>query len=58
MASITALKANSQTVLAQFASAKIQFENSKTKLSAKVIGFQHGSTRLSRRGVYHRAGIP
>src|SRR5216683_3891751 len=36
------LKANSQAVLAQFASAKIQFENAKTEPHAEVKVFLHG----------------
>ncbi len=48
------LKANSKAVLAQFASAKIQFENPKTEPPAKLMVFPHGDVNLSRKGVYHR----
>ena len=36
------LKANSQAVLAQFVSAKIQLENAKTERPAKLMSFFHG----------------
>ena len=48
------LKANSKAVLAQFASAKIQFENPKTEPPTKLMVFPHGGVNLSRKGVYHR----
>jgi len=48
------LKANSKAMLAQFASAKIQFEDPKTKPPAKLIVFPNGVVNLNRKGVYHR----
>jgi hypothetical protein len=42
------LEANSQAVLAQFASPKIQFENPKTKLHAVVKVFLHGKLNARR----------
>jgi hypothetical protein len=49
------LKANSKAVLAQFASAKIQFENPKTDPPAKLMVFPHEEVILNRKGVYHQA---
>src|SRR6266852_3673952 len=42
------LKANSQAVLAQFARAKIQFEDPKTEPSANLMVFSHGEVNLNR----------
>jgi hypothetical protein len=42
------LQANSQTALAQFASAKIKFENPKTKPAANLMFFSHGEVNLNR----------
>jgi len=43
------LKPNAQAPLAQFASAKIQFENPKTDRPAHLIGFLHGEVDLVER---------
>jgi hypothetical protein len=51
------LKPNLQAALAQFASAKIQFENPKTDQPVKVMGFLHRKVNLSRKEVYHPAEI-
>ena len=49
------LKPDSQAALAQFASAKIQFENSKPEPPVKLLAFLHGEVDLRSKGVYHRA---
>jgi hypothetical protein len=41
------LKANSQSMLAQFASAKIEFENAKTESAPKRTVFRHREVNLS-----------
>jgi hypothetical protein len=43
------LKPNSSALLAQFAGAKIQFEDPKTKRAAKLMVFWHGEVRLAER---------
>jgi hypothetical protein len=47
------LKPNSQAVLAQFASTKIQFESSKTEPLASAIVLSSRQRDLSRKRVYH-----
>ena len=52
------LKPYSQSVLAQFARAKIQFENPKTEPLANVIVFPHREVNLNQKRVYHPRGFP
>jgi hypothetical protein len=51
------LKPYSQAVLAQFAGAKIQFENPKTQPPANVMVLSHGQVNLNRKRVYHPPGV-
>jgi len=47
------LKANSQAVLAQFASVTIQLENPKAEPHAEMNVFLHEEVNAQRKGVYH-----
>jgi len=45
------LKADSQAMLAQFASSKVQFENSEAEAAAQLMVFWHGEKAFVRDGV-------
>jgi len=51
------LKPDSYAVLAQLASAKIQFEDPKPEPPAKMMAFLHGEVDLRAKAVYHRAEL-